>query len=108
MRKIIIIACLLVLNGCSHAYVRQWGNGQIVACCPGGNIWCSREKLDDLAGNQCSGEATAIGGQLVDSGATFSNAWGGLSMRNTSDGCVTYQCGGVRPASIQVNPDLPL
>ncbi|MGZ3694125.1 MAG: hypothetical protein ACXWQO_07980 [Bdellovibrionota bacterium] len=93
MKTLLLGITLLALSSCSHAYVRQWGNNQVTACCPHGNIVCNGDKLNELAQNQCGGQATAIGGGLVDSGAMVTNGWGGLQVRNSSDSCMTYSCG---------------
>lgn len=96
---------LASLTGCSRAYVRQWGGGQVEACCPSGKIFCTREKLDELAKENCGGSATAIGGQKVNSGAAISDGLGGLNIRNTSDNCVTYSCDSGRSVSAIESPD---
>ena len=58
MRRIIqfLVVLLLTLSGCSHSYVKRWGNGEIVACCPTQKWACSEDKLQELAIQKCGGQ----------------------------------------------------
>lgn len=95
MKHLLIVVGFLSLTSCARAYVREWGGGKITTCCPSGNLVCNRDKLDELAKDQCGGSANAVGGGLVTSGAAYQ---GYGTVRNTSDSCVTYQCGQSGPA----------
>lgn len=101
MRYLIALA-LLAFCGCSHAYVRQFGNGQVTTCCPMKKLGCKQEKLDKLAVNQCHGPATPISGGTLDSGAQAIYGRGFADVGVTRDSCVTYKCAapGPFPASI--------
>jgi hypothetical protein len=93
--KVWLLGLMLVgLSSCSHAYVRSWDASSVTACCPSGKVFCTREKLDELAESQCGGgrDARAIAGSSVDSGASATYGSGFARVRATSDMCVTYSC----------------
>lgn len=94
MKSLIISLVLLVFSGCSHAYVKGWGNGQIVACCPSHKLACTESNLNEFANDHCGGAATPIGGEAVDGGGLIGSYGDGLvNLSSTTDICVKYQCG---------------
>ena len=88
---------VLLLSSCSHSYVKKWGNGEVVTCCPTQKIFCSEDKLHELAAEKCGGIARAISGESVESGAVATyNSFGGgsgfINARATQDMCLTFKC----------------
>lgn len=91
MNKIVIFA-LLVLTGCSHAYISRWGDGQVTACCPRHKLACSEEKLDKLADKKCRGSATPLHGEDKTTGMYGYVAGNYGEIGDAKDMCVTYKC----------------
>lgn len=94
-KHLFVIALVMFFSGCSAAYIRQWDQSQVVACCKNtGSIYyhCSRPELDQMAAIHCGSAAKAISGGLVESGAAGSAGYGDIRMSKIEDRCITYQC----------------
>ena len=68
--KYLLLFCAMTLAGCAHAYVQQFGNGQVTACCPQKKLACSQSALSDLAVQHCGGPVRTVSGGSVESGAS--------------------------------------
>lgn len=88
MNKVAVMA-LVLLSGCSHAYVSKFGNGEVTTCCPDGEPSCSEKKLYKAAEKKCGGIAFEDS-EGIGYGANVQTSADAGAPKNV---CMRYKCG---------------
>lgn len=85
---------VICLSGCSGAYVARWNEKEVTACCPTGKdaLFCTQNKLAELATAQCGKPAHAVRGGVVNSGLDIQASETKGQIRSSRDTCTVFEC----------------